>query len=49
MTRLGMWPMAELGQTGDPKQLVPGDPGAIDENVVAIRGRGQAMENAAMV
>ncbi|MCE7007356.1 hypothetical protein LWC34_31745 [Kibdelosporangium philippinense] len=38
--------MAELGQTGDPRQLVPGDPSAIEENVVAIRGRGQAMDNA---
>jgi hypothetical protein len=39
--------MAELGQTRYPSQLVPGDPGAIDQNVVAIRGRGQAMEDAA--
>lgn len=38
--------MAELGQTRDPRLLTPGDPGAIDENVVAIRGRGEAMENA---
>lgn len=38
--------MAELGQTRDPKQLIPGDSGAIDDNEVAIRGRGHAMENA---
>lgn len=38
--------MAELGQTREPRQLIPGDAGAIDENVVAIRGRGRAMENA---
>ncbi|MBC6447148.1 putative T7SS-secreted protein [Actinokineospora xionganensis] len=38
--------MAELGQTRDPKELVPGDARAIDDNVTAIRGRGAAMENA---
>lgn len=40
--------MAELGQTRDPRQLVPGDAEAIDRNVIAIRGRAQAMEDAAM-
>lgn len=39
--------MAELGQTGDPRQLIPGDPAAIEANIVAIRGRGEAMEDAA--
>ncbi|MGV9713113.1 HNH endonuclease signature motif containing protein [Gordonia sp. NPDC003424] len=35
--------MAELGGTNDPKELVPGDPGAIDQNAVAIGGRGNSM------
>lgn len=39
--------MAELGESGNPTDLVPGNPGAIDENVVAIRGRGRAMLAAA--
>ncbi|PRX49004.1 hypothetical protein B0I33_10336 [Prauserella shujinwangii] len=38
--------MAELGETTDPRQLVPGDPAAIEENVVAIRGRGRSMDQA---
>ncbi len=38
--------MAELGQTRDPRALVPGQPDAIDRNVVAIRGRGEALANA---
>ncbi|MCA1702134.1 MAG: hypothetical protein LC808_02235 [Actinobacteria bacterium] len=38
--------MAELGQTTDPKQLVPGEPDAIDRNVIAIRGRGETMGRA---
>lgn len=36
--------MAELGETGDPIELIPGNPSAIDDNVIAIRGRGDAME-----
>ncbi|MCA1188769.1 MULTISPECIES: putative T7SS-secreted protein [unclassified Saccharopolyspora] len=39
--------MAELGETSDPRQLVPGNPHAIDDNVAAIRGRGQTMEQGA--
>ena len=35
--------MAELGETSDPRALVPGVPAAIDENVVAVRGRGEAL------
>lgn len=38
--------MAELGQTTDPTQLVPGEPDAIDQNVIAIRGRGETMGRA---
>jgi len=38
--------MAELGQTQDPAQLVPGDPSAIEQIVTAIRGRGEAMDDA---
>lgn len=32
--------MAELGETGDPRQLVPGKPEAIDENARVLRARG---------
>jgi hypothetical protein len=39
--------MAELGETGNPTDLVPGNPRAIDENVIAIRGRGRTMLMAA--
>lgn len=39
--------MAELGETGDPRALVPGDPAAIVDNVVAVRARGEAMATAA--
>lgn len=35
--------MAELGQTDDPKALIPGDVGAITENVLAIIGRGSSL------
>lgn len=35
--------MAELGQTEDPKALIPGDVGAITENVLAINGRGSSL------
>lgn len=38
--------MTELGETGDPRDLVPGDPGAVDRNVTALRHRGKAMEQA---
>ena len=37
--------MAELGQTEDPKALIPGDAGAITENVMAIHGRGKSLES----
>ncbi|GAA4661557.1 putative T7SS-secreted protein [Amycolatopsis dongchuanensis] len=33
--------MAELGETQDPLQLVPGKPEAIDENVRVLRARGE--------
>jgi hypothetical protein len=35
--------VAELGESGTPSDLIPGDPDAIAENVVAIRGRGHSM------
>ena len=35
--------MSELGATSDPRALIPGAPEAIEENVIAIRGRGQSM------
>ncbi|MGC5255376.1 HNH endonuclease [Gordonia sp. DT218] len=35
--------MAELGETSDPKELIPGDAAAIDENALAIGGRGNSM------
>ncbi|PXY21180.1 WXG100 family type VII secretion target [Prauserella muralis] len=38
--------MADLGETTDPRQLVPGHPEAIDDNVVAIRGRGRSLDQA---
>lgn len=38
--------MAELGETRDPIALIPGQPAAIEDNVVAIRGRGRSMEQA---
>lgn len=34
--------MAELGETADPKALVPGDPDSIVENARVLRGRAQA-------
>lgn len=46
MTQPGMWPMGELGRTGEPTDLIPGDPGAIDKNVIAFGGRAGAMERA---
>lgn len=36
--------MAELGESGNPRDLVPGDPDAVERNVTAIRGRGRSME-----
>lgn len=38
--------MAELGQTTDTRQLIPGEPDAIDQNVIAIRSRGETMGSA---
>ena len=38
--------MTELGETRDPRALIPGQPDAIDRNVVAIRGRGDALAEA---
>jgi len=35
--------MAELGQTTDARLLIPGEPDAIDDDVIAIRGRGETM------
>ncbi|MDQ3154012.1 MAG: hypothetical protein M3R63_20615 [Actinomycetota bacterium] len=35
--------MAELGQTTDARLLIPGEPDVIDDNVIAIRGRGETM------
>lgn len=35
--------MSELGATSDPRAMIPGNPEAIEENVIAIRGRGQSM------
>ncbi|WET82612.1 hypothetical protein P3102_16105 [Amycolatopsis sp. QT-25] len=34
--------MAELGETSDPRTLVPGDPEAIEENARVLHGRRQA-------
>lgn len=39
--------MAELGETSDPKQLIPGNPDAIDDDAAALRSRGQTMEQGA--
>ncbi|MGW7532408.1 putative T7SS-secreted protein [Amycolatopsis sp. NPDC054798] len=39
--------MAELGETGDPRALVPGSPDAIEENVRVLAARGDAAERAA--
>lgn len=36
--------MAELGESGDPFDLVPGDPDAVARDVTAIRGRSRAMD-----
>src|SRR4051812_1716724 len=38
--------MAELGETGDPRVLVPGDPDAIAANAVALRQRAADAGNA---
>lgn len=38
--------MADLGETRDPTALIPGRPAAIENNVVAIHGRGRSMEQA---
>src|SRR5215217_5001728 len=35
--------MAELGESGNPWDLIPGNPDGITQNVVAIRGRGKSM------
>jgi hypothetical protein len=37
--------MAELGETTDPRSLIPGSPDAIVENARVLRGRGQATTN----
>jgi hypothetical protein len=34
--------MAELGETQDPRAVVPGDPGAIAENAAVLRARARA-------
>ena len=39
--------MAELGETGDPRALVPGNPEAIEENTRVLAARGDAAERAA--
>ncbi|UOZ08578.1 putative T7SS-secreted protein [Amycolatopsis sp. WQ 127309] len=39
--------MAELGESADPKALVPGNPEAIEENIRVLRGRGDETEQAA--
>lgn len=36
--------MAELGETTDARQLVPGDPDAVEHDVSAMRNRAQTME-----
>jgi len=38
--------MAELGETNDPKQLVPGDPAALTAAAKALRTRADALEKA---
>lgn len=38
--------MAEPGQTRDPRQLIPGDAAAIDQDVRTVRDRGKAMDGA---
>jgi hypothetical protein len=38
--------MAELGQTGDPKALVPGDPGSIHKMQVALTAYGDVLHEA---
>jgi hypothetical protein len=38
--------MAELGQTEDPRALVPGDPDAVAENAAALRARAKAAGDA---
>jgi hypothetical protein len=35
--------MSELGATSEPRALIPGNPEAIEDYVIAIRGRGQSM------
>lgn len=40
--------MAELGQTQDPRELVRGDPHAIEENVRVLRARGERACDAAV-
>jgi type VII secretion system ESX-1 substrate len=42
----GPWTVAELGETQDPRQLVPGKPEAIDENVRVLRARGDRANQA---
>jgi hypothetical protein len=39
--------MAELGQTHDPRALVPGDPAAVRDNVTVLRSRSEHAEKAA--
>ena len=38
--------MAELGETGDPQQLVPGDPAAVSATARVLRTRADALERA---
>lgn len=38
--------MAELGESGNPRDLVPGKPDAVERNVAALRKRGRSMEQA---
>lgn len=39
--------MTELGETDDPRQLVPGNPETIEENVRVLRGSANSAEHAA--
>ena len=36
----------ELGETTDPKELVPSNPGAVTTTLTAMRGYGDALHNA---
>ncbi|MQA09834.1 MAG: hypothetical protein GEU98_15045 [Pseudonocardiaceae bacterium] len=39
--------MAELGQTKDPKELIPGDPGAVTSSADDLRGKAKIMQGVA--